>query len=574
MSHEVIYHIAEICSKKNLRRFVVSPGSRSAPLTLAVVRHPQIETKIISDERSAGFIAMGMAQQTRNAVGLICTSGSAAYQYAPAVAEAYYQQIPLLILTADRPPEWIDQLDGQTINQREIYGKHVKESFELPDSYHHADQSWHVYRIISDAINVAHEYPMGPVHINVPLREPLYPSSDKKISWPSELKVIRNTKSFQDLNENDWDTILEKWRKYDRKLVVAGQDPYNSRLLAALKRISNHYKIPIIGDIISNLHPLPQIVSHGDMIFNHGNQKLKEIAKPQLIITFGKSIISKSLKLYLRSFKPQEHWHIEPVAKKADTYQTLTEIIQIAPETFFERLDYLLSKFTSDHFHNYDYFNQFNNLESKAKQVLQHIDHQDLSDLLTSKFVIEKTPDDSCLHLANSMSVRYANFIGLGENHRYLEVFCNRGTSGIDGSNGTAVGAAMATHKMVVLLTGDLAFFYDRNAFWHNYKLNNLRIVILNNHGGGIFGLIPGPSQQPELEEYFETKNHLTAYHTASEMGFEYFHCNEISNLESVLDVFFSSSEKPRILEVETDREQNIKTYQEFIKEIKKNYES
>lgn len=150
-----IFNIAEICARKGMRDMVLSPGSRCAPLTLAFVRHPDINTKTISDERSAAFIAIGIAQQTLLTTGLVCTSGSAAYNYAPAIAEAFYQQIPLLILTADRPPEWIDQLDGQTIKQESIYGKHVKASYSLPVDYSHPDSKWFIERTLSEAINLS-----------------------------------------------------------------------------------------------------------------------------------------------------------------------------------------------------------------------------------------------------------------------------------------------------------------------------------------------------------------------------------------------------------------------------------
>ena len=186
--------------------------------------------------------------------------------------------------------------------------------------------------------------------------------------------------------------------------------------------------------------------------------------------------------------------------------------------------------------------------------------------------IIESLPDECNLHLANSMSVRYANFRGLSSGKRGVEVFSNRGTSGIDGSNSTAVGAALSTDQPVILLTGDLAFFYDRNAFWHQYPLPNLRVVVLNNHGGGIFRLINGPSQQPELETYFETYNHLNARNAASEFGFEYYYCSDILNMKSVLDVFFEESEKPKLLEIETDSKINKLIFDHFKSEIAKTY--
>lgn len=195
MSLQPVYDIAEICAKKGITHAVISPGSRSAALTLAFVRHPSIKTFIIPDERSAGFIALGMAQQLRKPVVTICTSGTAVYNLGPAIAEAFFQQVPLVVLTADRPPEWVAQQDGQTIFQRNIFGAHVKQSYELPVSRQHPDEAWHVNRIINEAVNLSLDLPPGPVHINAPFREPFYPaSSGEIIRYSSDVRTICESK--------------------------------------------------------------------------------------------------------------------------------------------------------------------------------------------------------------------------------------------------------------------------------------------------------------------------------------------------------------------------------------------
>ena len=185
-----IYDIAELCAQKGVTQAVICPGSRCAPLTLALVRHGDITVRTFSDERSAAFIATGIAHETQAPALLLCTSGSAAYNFAPAIAEAYFQQLPLIVFTADRPKEWIDQHDGQTIRQPGIFGSHVKKSFTLPEDYGHPDAVWYLHRTVNEAINLANEEPKGPVHINVPLREPLYPVGSEKIAYSNNLKVI------------------------------------------------------------------------------------------------------------------------------------------------------------------------------------------------------------------------------------------------------------------------------------------------------------------------------------------------------------------------------------------------
>jgi 2-succinyl-5-enolpyruvyl-6-hydroxy-3-cyclohexene-1-carboxylate synthase len=205
-----IFDIAEICAWHGIHQAIVCPGSRCAPLTLAFSRHEEITCRTVSDERSAGFVALGIAQQTRMPAVLVCTSGSAAYNFAPAVAEAYFQETPLIILTADRPKEWLDQQDGQTIRQDNLFGKHVKKYYELPQDYNHQETPWHIHRIINEAILASQEYPKGPVHINVPLREPLYPEANEKIGFTKKVKKVAVGKSEQLITQKENKKILQK----------------------------------------------------------------------------------------------------------------------------------------------------------------------------------------------------------------------------------------------------------------------------------------------------------------------------------------------------------------------------
>ncbi|HEX8545795.1 MAG TPA: 2-succinyl-5-enolpyruvyl-6-hydroxy-3-cyclohexene-1-carboxylic-acid synthase, partial [Cytophagaceae bacterium] len=230
-----IINIAEICAQKSVRSVILSPGSRCAPLTLAFVRHPDIITKTISDERSAAFIALGMALQTRQTVGLLCTSGTAGLNYSPAVAEAFCQQVPLIIFTADRPPEWIDQLDGQTIRQQNLFGRNVKASYQLPVDYNHPDAAWYIERILSEAINQAEEYPKGPVHINVPLREPLYPET---IEFDEGVKIISTFPGKKTLSLDLQERLQTEVKSFKKILIVAGQNNPNPRLTEVIARIS------------------------------------------------------------------------------------------------------------------------------------------------------------------------------------------------------------------------------------------------------------------------------------------------------------------------------------------------
>ncbi|TAH26448.1 MAG: 2-succinyl-5-enolpyruvyl-6-hydroxy-3-cyclohexene-1-carboxylic-acid synthase [Cytophagales bacterium] len=555
-----IYNIAEICVQKEVTDVVISPGSRSAPLTLAFAQHPLIKTRVISDERSAAFIAIGLTQKSKKTTALVCTSGSAAYNYAPAIAEAYYQQIPLLVLTADRPPEWIDQLDGQTIKQNEIFGKHVKKSFTLPMEDGYEDTRWFIERTISEAINLSQEKPYGPVHINVPLREPLY--QDAPITFEKNVKIIHKIDKYYELPLSIWDGLFDEFNSFNKVLIIAGQGDYSQEFIETIQTTIEKYKVVVISDVIGNLQFAEGVVRFHDSILHLKDEYIKNLLEPDLLISFGKSIISKNLKIFLRKVKPSMHWHIQETGPVADTYQTLKRIIPVNPNYFFNKLN---EDKIINHPTHFPYFDLWKELESDYRTTIHSFFQQDLAfnEFSVCKQIIDHLPNDSILHLSNSMPVRYANLIAL-PSEKNIEVYCNRGTSGIDGVMSTAYGAALNTNKLVFLVIGDIAFFYDRNAFWNNYMPSNLRIIVLNNHGGGIFRMIDGPSKQVELEEFFETKQTLKAAALAHEFDLEYYFADNYNFLKTFLPIFVAEKGQSKILEIETSTIINREVYYQF----------
>ncbi|MEN7549804.1 2-succinyl-5-enolpyruvyl-6-hydroxy-3-cyclohexene-1-carboxylic-acid synthase [Rapidithrix thailandica] len=549
-----IVDIAIISARLHVRKFVLSPGSRCAPLTLSIVRHPDLTTYVIPDERSAAYVALGMSQQTRETIGLVCTSGTAALNYAPAVAEAFYQQVPLLILTADRPPEWIDQQDGQAIRQQGIYGNHLKGSYQLPVSTEHKDAAWHVQRMLSEAIQLAQSYPQGPVQVNVPIREPFYPQPDERFHFDHKCKVIEEQKGECRLSETTWQELIEKIRQTPRVLLVPGQQLPSPALLESL----NHLPFPIVSDIISNHHGLKNAVYHQDA-FLISQEELKQSLQPDLLITYGNSVISKNLKLFLRKYQAKEHWHIQEAGAVADTYQSLTKVIRTSPEYFMAGLAGRLEEERQYKAYREQWLKTDREVAETHKRLAQeHTFHE----LAVVQQLLEALDGPVHLHLANSMVVRYANFVNLrGKEH--VKVFANRGTSGIDGSSSTAVGHALANPGVTnILVTGDMAFFYDRNAFWHQYPLPNVKVFLMNNQGGVIFRMIDGPARQPELEEYFETKQTLEARHLAEEHEFTYYQAGNQLEFQKQLQEFLQNQTAPSIFEVKTDK---IKSKEAFV---------
>ncbi|MEL6557705.1 MAG: 2-succinyl-5-enolpyruvyl-6-hydroxy-3-cyclohexene-1-carboxylic-acid synthase [Bacteroidota bacterium] len=560
---QAIHDISELCALKGIEDAVLSPGSRCAPLTISFARNPGIKKYTISDERSAAFHALGIASEKDKPVVLICTSGSAAYNYAPAVAEAFYQNIPLIILTADRPKEWVGQQDGQTIQQFEIYNKHVKHSYELPADYAHDDSYWHINRIMNEAINLSEQEPKGPVHVNVPFREPFYLNSDELPAFSEKIRVI---KTYQADSGAELEYYSRKIADFSKVLVVPGQVPYNPELIQALEKFREKTNCTVIADIISNLHELPESIRHHDLFIDH-KKGLPESFKPELLITFGNSLISKNLKIYLRNNPASEHWHIQPYGSPVvDTLKSLTEIIQTDPVTFFHQVS--LDSYQSNDFNiqkKHNYLHAWSIIDNKVNNFLEkEIQKNTFNEMSAVGASLKAIPDNSVLHLANSMAVRYANFIGL-KGKKAVRVKANRGTSGIDGSNSTAFGNALVTDQLVTLITGDLAFFYDRNAFWNNYRVPNLRIILINNHGGGIFRMIQGPAHLEELEEFFVTKQNQNAAHVAVEFGFQYSIANNANELTRNLSVFFHKSKSPKLLEIRTESKKSA----DYLKQIK-----
>tara|TARA_R110001592_G_scaffold122374_1_gene329063 strand:+ start:16975 stop:18486 length:1512 start_codon:yes stop_codon:yes gene_type:complete len=491
---------------------------------------------------------MGMAQQRNKPVVLICTSGSAVLNYAPAIAEAFYQQIPLLVLTADRPQEWIEQWDGQTIRQENIYSSYIKSSFTFPDEVSHPDKLWHAKRIAKEAIIQSSESPMGPVHINIPLREPFYPSQEEQ--YPFEDTDLEPTLDLHQitskLKEESAVQIKSQLNKFKKVMVLAGQQRPDTKIKDLLKTIAENHQAVVVTDVISNMSQEGAIEHHDFFLANHTSEMV-----PDLIISFGKSIISKALKLFLRENKIV-HWHIQANGQVPDPFQHLSQIIRLSPASF---LDFFQKESLPI---NVDFEKEWYHKNATIKANLPAVlAAAPFGELKALDKVLNALPSYGKIHIANSMAIRNVNFLGLRGDD--LEIICNRGTSGIDGSNSTAVGCTFTTKEPVVLLTGDMAFFYDRNAFWHQYNLPNLRLVLFNNHGGGIFRMIDGPAALPEMAEYFETHQKLTADKMASEFGFQYQVVQTMEALQLALKEFFQTSIKPKILEIKSDSEVNTK---------------
>ena len=551
--------LAEIFAQKGLKDIVISPGSRNAPIILAFAQHPKITAISIVDERSAAFFALGMAQQTKKTVAINCTSGTAALNYAPAIAEAYYQKIPLLILTADRPADMIDQGDGQTIRQKNIYANYIKKSFELPEEINTNDEFIQAEKIFNEAINLTMYPDCGPVHINLPFSEPIYNqvdnfSFDISINDPEVDNKISSVKEVE--------KFATRWNQYDKKLLIVGMMDFNPQMQQVLKKITNDPSVVILTETTSNLKDdcsCPCI----DKVVNTILEEEADNFKPELLVTIGGPVVSKMIKAFIRKNKPVEHWNIDLVDYSMNTYQCLTDGIVSEPVSFFEQLLPFVQ------FRNSDYSEVWTSRDQQSeKRHQEYLAKCDYSDLKVFETLLKNIPKGSDLQMGNSTPVRYVQLFKPVKKFSY---YSNRGTSGIDGTVSTAVGACNATGKPTTLIVGDLGFFYDSNALMNHFLHKNLRIIIINNSGGGIFRFIQGPDETDQLGEFFEANHNWNAEYIARNFDVPYYYAHNQKELEEVLPQFYKpqKNNRPAILEINTPNRKNANILKSYFKYLK-----
>ncbi len=565
-SKQEIIQLAKLCAVKGIKKVVFSPGSRNAPLVIAFNAIKEIECICIVDERSAAFFALGIAQHTRQTVAIVCTSGTAALNYAPAIAEAYYQELPLLVLTADRPSEWIDQADMQSIRQHNIFANYIKKSFQYPQDTSAKDKLWFAERTVVEAINITQLPAKGPVHINVPFTEPLYDLVEK-----NDLPEPKNIQAFEPqktLSKNQLIELSEIWRNANKILIIVGLNADKS-LNNVLSELSKQKKVLVMTESCSNLSYstyLPAIDRFIDTITEEEKQKFQ----PNLVVTIGGMIVSKKIKVYLRNYKPEFHWSIRNDYKHQDTFKQLTHLLNTNDLNFLLNLkDENDDDFEEDNWQSYKYYSNFKKLDDlKARQQEYFLTQCKFCDFKVVQKVIEHQPPNSIFQWGNSTPVRYANLFEIDK--RNVLHYANRGVGGIDGAMSTAAGFAYSCNtKIVTHVTGDLAFFYDSNALWNKFLPNNLRIILINNSGGNIFRIIPGPQKSGHLENFFEHKHAQTAEKICEAFDVDYHFCDNEKDLVSILNLFYNPSEKAKLIEIKTDGEYSAKVLKHFFEVLR-----
>ncbi len=542
-------NILEIFLAKGITTIVISPGSRNAPLTIGFASNPAFQCYSIADERSAGFFALGIAQQTKQPVALVCTSGSALLNYYPAFAEAFYSQIPLVVLSADRPQSKIDIGDGQTIRQENVFANHSLYNANLEELVSLENDIK-----INEALYTA-SAKKGPVHINAPFEEPLY----EKVAELSIQPFISNfTNDNTEKSLGDLTLFSEIWNQSTKKMVLVGVNEPKAIDEKTIDLLANDPSVVVLTETTSNLHH-PSFIANIDTIITPFTPEDFQNFQPEILVTFGGMVVSKRIKAFLRKFKPQHHWHIDSL-RAYDTFNALTKHFEIGPQLFFDQFLPLTQSAASNYAQQLD--------SVKRSRKIKHEEY--LSSIPFSDFkVFEKTipqlPKNSQLQISNSSAIRYAQLIPIDAS---IEVYCNRGTSGIDGATSTAIGAAVANGKQTTFITGDIGFLYDTNALWNNYIPKDFKIILINNGGGGIFRILPGHEETPVFNTFFETSHCLTAEHLAKMYGFNYSIASDENSLEKALTNLFAQNDQPAILEVFTPTRENDSILLNYFKNL------
>ena len=565
--------VVELCVAKDIRHVVISPGSRNAPLTIGFTHHDEITPYSIVDERCAAFFALGMAQQLKKPVALVCTSGSALLNYYPAIAEAFYSDIPIVIISADRPIERIDIGDGQTIRQKNVFENHILYSANLYSELVLENESKdpklqqkqfeaqkHNEREVNLALNKAIEE-KGPVHINVPFYEPLYDTVENIEVQP--LQIFPELKE-RHYTKNQLQNYADEWNRAERKMVIVGVAQPNAVEQKFLEKLASDPGVIVLTETTSNLHHEDFFTRIDTLIGpiekDDNKEELFRKLQPDILLTFGGMIVSKKIKAFLRNYNPKHHWHID--SKKAyNTFFCLNKHFETDANSFFSSFFPLVKDNGSD----YGKFWK----EVRARRQTRHEEYMQeipYSDLKAMQQIVPVVPENTVVHFGNSSTIRYAQLFQWDPS---FKIFCNRGTSGIDGSVSTAVGASVTSKDPVLLITGDLSFFYDSNALWNNHIPANFRIVVLNNQGGGIFRILPGNKNSENFDRFFETVHEMSAKPVCEQYNFEYVKASSKEEIASNLETFFNNSARPKLLEIFTPRKLNDEILLEYFNFMK-----
>ncbi|MDR0536918.1 MAG: 2-succinyl-5-enolpyruvyl-6-hydroxy-3-cyclohexene-1-carboxylic-acid synthase [Tannerellaceae bacterium] len=569
-NNKSVQHLVALLKAHGVKEVVLSPGARNMPIIQSLASDQYFTCHTAIDERSAGYYAIGLSLRNAHVerrsalVAICCTSGTAALNYAPAIAEAFFQHIPLIVLTADRPERWVGQQENQVLPQRNLFGLLVKLSVCLPEVYTKEDE-WHCNRLVNEAILEAMHRLTGPVHINIPLSEPLF-DMEEEDTLPN-VRVIRrlSLERHSEEWEKEYEALAQTFGKYKSHMLILGQGDYGSSPLSvessALETLHASGCI-ILAEHLANNLTSSCIIRNFDAVLNSISEKRWETYTPELLITTGGHIVSKQLKKFLRQNAPKAHWSLSPSGEIIDTYQCLTNVVETHPGEFIDKIIH------SDILPSFTLQSQWNKAVKLPAPAPAYSDFMAIGELMKS------IPDRAIVFLGNSMSIRLAHLYPIDES-RGIRFYANRGLSGIDGNLSTATGLAAAGDTTFILV-GDMAFYYDMNAIISSaFNRQSLRIFLNNNEGCEIFHTLPGFRPTRETEQYITMKRKSSAREWALERGFIYLPVTNEAELKESLSIFVDKDASASVLlEVFSNMEQNVEELDKYYQSLRKHSEA
>ncbi|WP_059171492.1 2-succinyl-5-enolpyruvyl-6-hydroxy-3-cyclohexene-1-carboxylic-acid synthase [Bacillus sp. FJAT-27445] len=546
--------VAELVNT-GIKDVVVSPGSRSTPMAMVMAEHPGLNLHIHVDERSAAFFALGIAKASGRPAVMLCTSGTAAANYFPAIVEARYSRVPLLVLTADRPHELRDVGAPQAIDQMDLYGKHVKWFAEMALPEEAVDMLRYARMVCGRAASIAIQAPAGPVHLNFPFREPLIPNleNDRLFELAERAEgYVSVTQGKRVLDEQGFKRISSLLGKVERGIIVCGQLD-NNAFSAKVEALAEAIGFPILADPLSQLRSGSNsgkwVVDAYDSFLRF--EEAKRQIKPEVIIRFGAMPVSKALTIFLKENREARQIVVDGSGGWLDPHALSTEMIYCDEALFCDGLLENINKVPHT-----NYADKWQMLNSKSKKAMDaEMDREKLNESLVYRELPDLLPDGSSLFVGNSMPIRdLDSFFWL--NSKQINVMANRGANGIDGVISTALGASIYASPMYLVL-GDLTFYHDLNGLLPAklYDLN-LTVILINNNGGGIFSFLPQSGQSRNFERLFGTPLDLDFSHVVEMYGGTFTRVHDWTHFN---DAIISAKDKPglKVIEVVTNREAN-----------------
>lgn len=552
-------------AKSGLAHAVISPGSRSTPLAMTVCEHPAIQEWIVVDERTAAYFALGMAKQTKMPVALICTSGTAAANYFPALIEAYYNRVPLIVLTADRPHELRDIGAPQVIDQIKLFGEHVKWFHEMSQPEATDEILSYVRTTANRAIHIAKSGNPGPVHINFPFRDPLVPNFSIENLWGNneDHSYHQLYEGKKQIREEVLHQFREKLITMEKGLIVCG--PQEDKATAeAIAKLADRWQIPVLADPLSQLragkHDKDVLIENYDSMFR--DETLRNQLKPDFIIRFGAMPVSKYYDKFTSEHQDARHIVVEPYEGFRQPTKQPTEIYYAHPVDFINGL-LAITDWTGDQ----DWLTKWQQLNKKATNHIEQSNVDQLTEGVAVRELIKAMPTDSLLYVGNSMAVRDLDTFFM-RTDKQITLLANRGVSGIEGLISSALGAAATTTKRVTLLIGDLAFYHDLNGLLigKQYELD-LTILLMNNNGGGIFSFLPQANEPKYFEKLFGTPLHIDFKHAITMYQGTYRLVDDVVQLKKELQESYQRN-GTTVIEVRTDREENMRWHRQIWQQI------